>query len=129
MIYPQLPKAQKSGGNQLALTHNLYGSQNMYEKLYQNVPLDPEFQRVDQENKKELLAIRDKERDAGRQSSAINLRTASCAEKQAYYSDMLKSAKDGLMTTKQINQLGLNQDLYYKKRMMGGKENFERLMK
>ena len=74
----------------------LYGSQNLYDKLYQNVALDPEFQRIDQENKKELLAIRDK--NAKALTTTINLKTASCAEKEAYYSDMLKSSK-GYNTT------------------------------
>ena len=75
---------------------NLYGSQNLYDKLYQNVALDPEFQRIDQENKKELQATRDKNVKAF--TTTINLKTASCAEKEAYYSEMLESSKGYNMT-------------------------------
>lgn len=53
--------------------------------------LDDEFQKIDQENKKELLAIRDKEEKA--RVATINMKSANCDEKGAYYADILKSSK------------------------------------
>ena len=38
----------------------LYGTPNLYDKLYQNVQVDKEFKMIDQENMKEQLAIREK---------------------------------------------------------------------
>ena len=102
----------------------LYGSQNLYDKLYSNIRLDKEFTKIDQENKKELLAIRDKERDKAskKMTTTIQMKTASCAEKEAYYSDMLKSSS-GYTSNFQLAQLGLDKDLYNCTRIKAGTEN------
>ena len=85
---------------------------------------------MDQENKKELLAIRDKQAAAGKVTSTISLRTANCKEKLAYFNEMLKtSMTTGNTTAHQLNQLGIDKDLYGCNRIKNGLENNERLMK
>ena len=126
-IYPQLPRS-KQPEEQLKLAPRIYGTHNLYERLYNDVELDEDFQKVDQENKKELLAIQEREQQQMAKSSTINLRTANCAEKQAYFQHLINSSKNKT-TAHHLNQLGLDKDLYQDKRMKGGMENNERLMK
>ena len=124
MICPQLPKQAQQ--QSLQLTPRLYGTKQLYEKLYQNTELDEDFQKIDQENKKELLAIRDRDAAEGKLSSTINLKSANCGEKLAYYNKVLQNTRT---TAFQLNQLGIDKDIYYSKRVRGGTENNERLMK